>query len=295
MPNAIEANHIYLTDDMDFIKSRLTEIFSMLKKGYGDKDGLIVKDEDDLFNKIQLIKLVFDGTNKIIACMIYRHFAGGNKMFLGAARRNDVGKAAFESIVQSDIEPYDNWFWGEVSGPVEHYFKKHNGRPIPKELAGKFLHNGSKIVPSQDPNDPVHYTRKIADLAQPVEKAIYGFKDEEMAKEVMESIDNYEEFRISVNSMPDKMHESTDLPYSKEHLEDALSIVIQVVDMHEEFGFNEMLPHWHTALTHAIKYMEHNINSISNAAKLKQVKSSIKFGKMMLDEMPILSMHQFHA
>lgn len=212
----------------------------------------------------------------------------GNRVYL-TDDKDFIAKNANQEIVKSDIEPYNNWFWGEVSGPIEHYFKKHGGNPIPKELAPKFL-NKKNIVLNPNPNDLVHYTRKIANLEDPIEKAIYGFKDEAMAKEVMESIDNYEDFKISVNSQPDKMNESE---FSNSLLEDALVVVIQVVDMHEEFGFNEMLPHWHKALTNAVLFMEKHINNISNKDKLVQVKSSINIAKHLLEEMPLLTIHKF--
>lgn len=108
----------------------------------------------------------------------------------------------------------------------------------------------------------------------------------------MKSIDNYEDFRLEVNSMPDTLNESG---YDSDKLEDALSIVIQVVDMNEEFGFNEMLPHWHKAILAAIRYMQNVINDISDHDKLLQVKSSISIANTMLEIMPVLTIHQFHS
>lgn len=188
------------------------------------------------------------------------------------------------------IDPDDNFFWGEVSGPIEHYFKKHNGRPVPKELAGKFLRTNSTIVPSNDPNDLVHYTRKIADLENPVEKAIYGFKDEAMAKEVMESIDNYEAFRLNVNSLPDRLNEDID---NSKNLENALDVVIKIAEMHEEFKFNEMLPHWKKNLDKAISYMKEKLPYIDDTSLRRQVASSIETGNILNEEMPLLKIKKF--
>lgn len=289
MPSNIVANTVYVTDDKNFAANRIDEIYSMLVNAYADKGGLIVHSPEELLNKIQLMKFVFNPDKEILAITIYRYFAGGNKLFLGAATKTDQGKDAIQLIIKSDIEPYDNWFWGEVSGPIEHYFKKHNGRPIPKELAGKFLRHKSTVIPSPDPNDPVHYTRQIADLPTPIEKAIYGFKDEAMAKEVMESIDEYEKFRLEVNSMPDKLNES----YSDEVLEQALDIVIQINDMHEEFGFNEMLPSWNASLEAAVKYMKNHIASIVDPAKKRQVTSSLEVADILKKEMPLLTINRF--
>ena len=56
-----------------------------------------------------------------------------------------------------------------------------------------------------------------------------------MAKRVIEFVDNYEEFRLSVNSLPDKTIKEND----NFTLEDALSVVIQIADFHYEDGINE--------------------------------------------------------
>lgn len=292
MPNDIIPNVVYLTDDKQFIAKRSQEIFDMLVKGYADKGGLtLLKTPSQLVSDVDLMKIVFSKNGKVLACITYKYWAGGNKMFLGAAIRNDAGKNAIQEIIKSDIEPYDNWFWGEVSGPIEHYFKKHNGRPIPKELVSSFVKTKRNIVPSPDPNDPIHYTRKIGNIETPVEKAMYGFKDEAMAKAVMESIDNYEEFRLSANAIPSKLNEAN----NTDSLESSIDVIGEITEMHEEFSFNEMLPHWKKQLDYAIAYMEKSLPSIKNANKFRQVQSAIKQGNILKRDMPTLALHQFHA
>lgn len=262
---------------------------AMFEKSYSDKGGMIVDSKEKLLSSIDLMKIVFSSSNAILACMTYKYFAGGNKIFLGAAIKTDEGRNAIQEIVKSDIEPYDNWFWGEVSGPIEHYFKKHNGRPIPKELVHLFVGTKRNISPSTDPNDLVHYTRKNGNLENPVEKAMYGFKDEAMANAVMESIDNYEEFRLSANAMPDKLDES-----SLDVVENALDIIIEITEFHEELFFNELLPHWNIQLNAAVEYLMAHVDDIEDPRKLRQVKSAIKQGRLLKDDMPVLMMHQFH-
>ena len=291
MPNKLESNKVYLTNDKDFVKKHIDEIWNMLEKGYADKGGLIVKSKEKLIDSIDLIKLVFAENGAIDALMTYKFFAGGKKMFLGAAKKSNAGKNAIQEIIKSDIEPYDNWFWGEVSGPIEHYFKKHNGRPIPKELVHKFVGSKRAITPSPDPNDPIHYSRQIADLSGSIEKAMYGFKDEAMAREVMESIDNYEGFRLSANMLSDKMFESENL----DHIEDALNIIIEIVEFHEELNINELLPSWNEQLNLAMQYLESHIDDIEDSNKILQVKSAIKQGHYLKKEMQPLVLHQFHV
>ena len=290
MPNVLEKNKVYLTNDISFMQSRLTELYSMLEKAYEDKGGLIVKSANEFLDNVDYIKIVFSDDNSVLAFISYSTYAGGKKLYLGAAVKNSEGKEAIQKIIQSDIEPYNNWFWGEVSGPIEHYFKKHNGHPIPKELVSRFLATKRQIVPSSDPDDPVHYTRQIGPLSDFIEKALYGFKDEAMAKEVMESIDNYEEFRLNANSLPDKMNESEDLA----HLNDALDIIIELMELHNEMNFNEMLPSWRKSLDKSLTYLKSNLPKIAKTNRIEQVKSAIKHGENLKKYMPLLQLHKFH-
>lgn len=103
--------------------------------------------------------------------------------------------------------------------------------------------------------------------------------------------DDYEEFRLNANAIPDKLNESNDASY----LNDALDTVIELVELHEELGFNEMLPSWHKALSNAIAYMENHLPNVKDKAKHEQVKSAIKHGKLLQDEMPLLALHRFKA
>ena len=291
-PDKIVPNKVYLTDDINFIKKYIPQIYSIMKTAYDKtQNGFIIKSEDDLLSQTELIKIVFDENDTVLACCLYKNFSGGNKRFVSGGVQSEEGKKAVQDIIKTDIEPYDGWFWGEVSGPIEHYFKKFNGRPIPKELVGEFLNVHRKITPSPDPNDPVHYTRVIGDLKNPIEKAIYGFKDVEMAKRVMEFVDNYEEFRLSVNSLPDKTIKEND----NFTLEDALSVVIQIADFHYEDGINEMLPSWNKQLIKAENTLKTYNTSDLNDNKKNQVKSAIKECSRLRNRMPLLTIHKFKA
>lgn len=261
----------------------------MIEIAYADKGGSIVKSIDDMLDNSAYLKIVFGNENEILAFLTYSAYAGGKKLYVGAGKKTKAGKDAIQEIIKSDIEPYDNWVWGEVSGPIEHYFKKHNGRPIPKELVYKFLKTKRIITPSPDPNDPIHYSRKIANLPDAIEKALYGFKDEAMAKEVMESIDNYEEFRLSSNALPDKLNESKNLEY----LEDALSIIIEISEFRDELGFNEMLPSWKKSLDLALAYLKKNNKLVKNSRKREQVDAAIARAHNLMTYMPVLELHKF--
>ena len=81
----------------------------------------------------------------------------GKKRIGSAAVRSDLGSEAAKKIIASDIAPYDNWYWVEASGAIEHLFKKLGGNPIPSFLASKFLEKDVELIDG----DPVHYKRAI--------------------------------------------------------------------------------------------------------------------------------------
>ena len=105
MPNDIIPNVVYLTDDKQFIAKRSQEIFDMLVKGYADKGGLtLLKTPSQLVSDVDLMKIVFSENGKVLACITYKYWAGGNKMFLGAAIRNDAGKNAIQEVCVDNLK-----------------------------------------------------------------------------------------------------------------------------------------------------------------------------------------------
>ena len=71
---------------------------------------------------------------------------------------NEIDEQFTESFTISKLEIH---YWTEVSGIIEHYyFKKHNGFPIPNNMASKILGvPDSQITPSK--KDMIHYNRVI--------------------------------------------------------------------------------------------------------------------------------------
>lgn len=107
----------------------------------------------------------------------------------------------------------------------------------------------------------------------------------------MESLDNYEEFRLSSNALPDNVITES----SNDYLQNALDIIIELSELHDELHFNELLPHWQIQLDRALAYLSSHINTIVNAQKKKQATSAIEQGKRLKKYMMPLVLHQFHA
>ena len=201
--------------------------------------------------------------------------------------------------MQNDIEPYDNWFWVEASGPIEHYFKKHNGNPIPNYLVYKFLRKPKKDIVELNV-DGVHYKRFLnTSDYEPTEKMIFGFKNQASMDLVMDKIDNYGQFKIDVN---DTLHDLfEDEPYATDDKKSltAASVFIQELDEKYEGGFNEMLPSWKKALDQALDYLQKMLpyvlsnSNVFSKNKTEQIKSAIRHGNNLLKYMPLLQLHTF--
>ena len=72
-------------------------------------------------------------------------------------------------MVQEDINIKDREAWIEVSGKMEHIYKKRNGNPIPAEIAQRLLAN-KQFIKIHD--DGYHYDRIIG--GNVVTKIMFG-------------------------------------------------------------------------------------------------------------------------
>ena len=110
------------------------------------------------------------------------------------------------AIIKSDIEPYDNWYWVEASGVIEHLFKKNNGNPIPNSLVRYFLDLEEDNPNMRLDEDSTHYFRRINGEWR--RKMIFGFKDEESKNMVESVVDDYCKFALGINKMDERINES---------------------------------------------------------------------------------------
>lgn len=183
----------------DELSKHLQEIIQLIKISY--KEGYYGSlDVDHLKRSLSMAKIVFalDQTS-IAACSIYRRVGASHKMSAIACDQTEYGKKALQEILKSDLEPFSNWVWMEVSGPIEHYAKKYGGYPLPNYLAAQQLNNQNISIDSLS-TDGFHYKRKIGidDEVSVFEKVIFGFKNQEIANQVTSDV-NYANMRSSFN------------------------------------------------------------------------------------------------
>ena len=100
---------VYVTKDKDFMARYSNEMFQLISASY--KTGNVSIQNPNKILKSSIAKLVFNDAGQIIALSLYRDNIGGFKRFCSASQQDDPRyKEAVQEIIESDIEPYDNWF-----------------------------------------------------------------------------------------------------------------------------------------------------------------------------------------
>ena len=218
-------------------------LWNMLTLSYEKIGGLkTYRDKDHFISMVRYAKIVYY-EDEIVACAIYRKIEASYKMVAIGCNQDQVGKLGIQAIVKDDISKFDGKFWAEVSEAIEHYFKKYNGYPMPNSLAPQILGIPSDSIRLSS-KDNAHYERVIG--GSWYEKMIFGIKSEEIYEAVLKAVDDYSTFMREVNTIEES---SNHLRYS---IKQAVYITENILRAHEEDGFNEMVPSWQEALTHAL-------------------------------------------
>ena len=287
MENEYSPYVVHVIDDKEFLKRRRNEIFTLVQNAYSDKGGFAGADNPRILIKdTDRAKLVFDENGKLIACALYYVDIGGFKRFGSAGiSGNELSLKAVEDIIQSDIEPYDNWYWVEASGAIEHLFKKHNGNPIPNWIVKDLLELNEDTLAGFriDESDNVHYFRDIGGIEQ--RKMMFGFKDQKARDLAYSSVADYGEFKLGVNGMDRRISESTDKV--QQEIEEARKFIRRLFDLHYEDGFNEMLPEWRERLLHSIDTIHDNLDKIPED-KRRMYKASLDRAETCLEDMTVI-------
>ena len=189
---------------------------------------------------------------------------------------NEIDEQFTESFTISKLELH---YWTEVSGIIEHYyFKKHNGFPIPNNMASKILGvPDSQITPSK--KDMIHYNRVIGQDNEKFTKMICGIKSEEIFYEVMSEFENNYDFMKEVNKM---VNESKETKYS---VKQAIYIIESLYIMHEDNALNELIPKWHDALRDSVEVLN------STKEKTQTISDYIEYGNFLLSDTQILTLN----
>lgn len=197
------------------------------------------------------------------ACAVYAGNFGGNKAIGVAGIHGNPGyKDGVVEIIKSDIANFDRWYWAEVSGAIEHYFKKNNGYPVPSTYAKMFM---PRPIEAECP-DGFHYERKMGPEHEMVQKCVFGFPSREAFMKVTEEFADYEDFRKKVNN-----ESNGDEQWAR-------YVVGNIEEMFLEYDVNELPPAWAADLRRAVRILREAGNTALADA-----------GETLLETMPVLA------
>lgn len=270
---------VEIIDDITKIKEFLPTIVDLVIQTYKPIGGYYgTTDIDRLSRTTSLVKIVKDINNNVASCAFYRNVH--NSFKLQAYGHNDTkfGKEGIKEIIKSDVAPYTNWIWGEVSGKVEKYFKMFEGYPLPNELVAIVLKKNPEEIELS--NDGFHYKRKIGSNNEATEKVIYGFPNQEIADKAMASAD-YEIERHKLNMQMINENKSSQLSF-----DGACSFIDQLSDLYDEEDWRQLTPGLSAMLDASIDIIEKSENrenwvkmTLDNAKYLKEHMPKITFVK----------------
>ena len=256
------------------------QVWRMLEESYANHGGLkSYTNYKDFLRKDHNFIIVLSEKNELLACATYRVLGQGFKMTAIGCLQDEIGKIALQEIVKHNIVNLDIHYWAEVSGAIEHYFKKHNGYPMPNTMANEILGVPVDRI-KLCVEDKVHYERMIGSDGDWYVKMIFGIKDEATFNRVLEIVDNYEGFMNEVNNMVTE----SNAPFF--NVKQAIYIIDNIYRCNEEDGFNEMLPSW----CRAIKQSIHTLESIEN--KERYIERYISTAYYLLEKMPVLALNK---
>lgn len=169
-------------------------------------------------------------------------------------------------------------YWTEVSRAIEHFFKKYNGYPISNIMASDILGISDTLI-KKSSNDMVHYSRPIGSNNEMFEKMIYGFKSKEDFERILKYVDDYERFMKEVNNITEACGNS------KYSLKQCYYIIDNIYRLHEEDGFQELLPTWHQALLDTLTILR-NCNT-----QTETTNDYIDYATYLLEDMSVLTVN----
>lgn len=254
-------------------------VWDMLEKSYEHIGGLqSYRNYSDFKKKNHKILVVIDfNSATLLACATFRRIENSLKMTAIGYSQDDKGKLALQQIIQHTISELELHYWSEVSGAIEHYFKKHNGFPMPNTMAGKILQIPEKDITISN-KDMVHYDRPIGKDREVFTKMIFGIKSDEIFQQAMNEVENYYDFMKEVNNM---INESKEFKYS---IKQSIYIIENLYRLHEENKVNELTPKWADALKESMK-------TLRKSTKNQTISDYIEYGEYLLSDMQILELN----
>jgi len=299
--DCIKMDLIYVADENSIAKYA-DIVFDMCQRAYQPIGGFnSLHSVADIPKRIKLIKLVIskdaDGKDAIGACALYRLVNDGYKG-IGYAGNKDIVpdyKECVELIVKDDIAKYDNWYWVEASGAIQHYFEKHNGYLIPNVYVPSLL---SRNIPEEDLlPDGFSYKVVIGGLDNPTEvvKRLYGFPNKDAYDSLMKVYGTLDNFSSEIRQMLHNNGEHTPKMESIYTLADNIRIpIMYIFNLDEcvmENDLTDVPEEWMLLLNKALNILRHESEINRNASVL----NAIEIGLELQHRLSILSIRHFHS
>jgi hypothetical protein len=270
----ISIGHIYQLTNEEDISTYANDVWNMLLDSYENVGGLkTYRSFKDFIRKKHLIEVVIDKSGNLLACATYRRIENSLKQVAIGCEQTEEGKLAIQQIIQHNIRKLNLHYWAEVSGAIEHYFKKHNGYPMPNILASEILQIDEEDIVLSN-NDKVHYDRAIGSEGEMFTKMIFGIKNDEIFQKAIAEVENYGKFMKEVNSIKEDIQ-----TYS---IKQSIYIIENIYRAHEEDGFNELIPSWYEGLNKSLD----TLKLVENPSQT--ILDYIDYAEYLLDDMQVL-------
>ena len=179
-------------------------------------------------------------------------------------------------------------FWSEVSGKIEHYYKKYNGYPIPSCYAAEILGKDPKNI--IETGDGLHYQRRIGLLPKGAnendnlfEKCIYGFKSDDLYNRVVNDV--YMTFRALTNQNdPFRNINEAEKSYDTNsyEMQVAMKFTDHVYDQHTEEEMNELILPWVGWFAKCVEIFQHATDQTLGNTYIRRI-------RFLLNNMPPLT------
>lgn len=291
---------IRLIDQRPLLLPHAQDIWNILQGSYEHIGGLkTYRDFSNFKKNLRSAKIAYSNNN-IVACEIYRKEDTSYKAVAVGSDGSNVGRKAARLILQDDIAQEGLHFWAEVSGAIEHLFKEYNGNPIPSKFASTVLSMGMKNpIVVRELGDGLHYEREIGPDKSVFKKCIYGFKNKEVADMVLNSIDQYIDFKKTVNAIGNRdellkkqprrrVNEAREYKINDYPVREGIAFVNTVYDLYMEQRVVELPQSWVDMLK-ICRQLFQMVDTTTGS-----VEDYIDYIDIILDDTQIFTIHEFN-
>jgi len=259
-------------------------IWRIMQDSYEELGGFkSYTDKEKMADKATLYTLYFR-ENNITAAAVYNSTTKNDFKMVGIGKSHQTEgdfNADVQEIIKRDIRNFNCFYWAEVSGVIEHWFKKHNGFPIPNHYVKEMIPNGRSVKSLSD--DGYHYIRLLGPHKTPTTKCVFGFRDSKILNEIntefcTDEFQSYEDFRKYVNSSETNIQEESNiLKYQQLPQKVSWAIgFIATLDEYNNEGLNELTPYMIEAYNDALATLNAYSEEYSDACRYLEIGEGLK-------------------